>query len=104
MNSNYQEINQFLDTLLFKLIQTQQIDISELKMLLLICYYQLIEDKPNKLTNSFLITTLKQFIDIEDYCNIILPSQELHWEEQNAEQYLKALMHPRIIEITKENS
>lgn len=104
MNSNCQEINQFLDTLLFKLIQTQQIDISELKTLLLICYHQLIEDKPDKLTNSFLITTLKQFIDIEDYCNIILPSQEPHWKEEEAKQYLKALMHPRIIQITEENT
>ena len=36
MNNDYQEtINNFLDTLLFKLIKTQQIDKSELKMLLL---------------------------------------------------------------------
>lgn len=107
MNNDYQAtINSFLDTLLFKLIKTQQIDKSELKMLLLICYHQLISDNPDKLTNSFLITVLKQFIDIEDYNNIILPAIEIRWNEENGDQYLHALLHPRVMEMVnnKENS
>lgn len=103
MNEN-NIINNILDSLLFKIIKTQEIELSDLKNLLLICYNQLIADNPDKLTNSFLITVLKQVIDIEDYYITINNQKKSQWHDEKVEEYLTALIHPRVMELNSKNN
>ena len=98
-NSNYNEVVvQYLNTALINLIQDQQLTLSQLKVILLICYHQFIEEKPNKLILGLLISTLKQIVDIEDN-NVILETMEsisASWDEKKADEYLENLIHPRV--------
>lgn len=96
---NNDVINNILDSLLFKIIKTQQLELSDLKQLLLICYYQLIDDNPSKLTNSFLITILKQIIDIEDYYIFMNNQKQAQWYDEKIDDYFSALIHPRVAKM-----
>lgn len=97
--SDYNEINHVLDGLLFKIIKTQELEIADLKNLLLICYHQLIDDHPDKLTTSFLITILKQIVDIEDYYIFMDRQNQTQWHDDKVDDYLEKLIHPRVKEI-----
>jgi hypothetical protein len=71
MDNNYYEvINDFLNLTLNNLIINKQIELDDLKTILLICYNYLIDKDPDQLTYSLLVTNLKRIVDIENYCKL----------------------------------
>ena len=104
-NINYIDaVTSFLNNSLITLVKEQQLTLSQLKVILLICYHQLIDEKPNNLINGLLISTLKQIVDIEDSNN--QESQNLEWDNNNIDAYLTNFIHPRVqklIQTLEEN-
>ena len=103
MHNYYETVNDFLNLTLNELILNHQIELCDLKKILLICYQQLIDPNPNVLTNSLLITNLKRIVDIENYCNAIaLQNQPKVWNENCMDEYIAQIVHPRILEMRKQ--
>ena len=69
-NNYYDVINDFLNLTLNNLVINQQIELDDLKTILLICYNYLVDKDPDQLTYSLLVTNLKRIVDIENYCKL----------------------------------
>lgn len=103
--SGYTEtVTKYLNTALFNLIQDQQLTLSQLKIILLICYHQFISENPNKLISSLLISVLKQIVDIEDNNNTLMLMEQIStkWNKENADEYLENFIHPRVKKIIED--
>lgn len=103
MHNYYDTVNDFLNLTLNELVLNHQIELCDLKKILLICYQQLIDPNPNVLTNSLLITNLKRIVDIENYCNAMaLQNQPKNWDANDIDKYVTQIVHPRVIEMRKQ--
>lgn len=98
----YEVVTEFLKSSLKQLIKEREFTLSDLKILLLICYHQLIEQEPNKLINGLLISCLQEIVDIED--ENILESATNTWNINKIEEYITAFIHPRIKKLTGDNN
>ena len=82
-----------LDIINKKILDTHNIELDDLKKLLLISYYELTNENEDIVTKSFLITTLYHFIKLEDEYQESLKEQTSF----NSDEIIKRFINKRNI-------
>lgn len=92
-----EEIINYLHDISRALTLSGEIEFEDLKNLLLICFYILIEEETSVLIKSYLITILKEIIEIENN----LKQNNNSENKLDLKEHLSELLHYRILPIAK---
>lgn len=93
-----EEIINYLHDISRALTLSGEIEFEDLKNLLLICFYILIEEETSILIKSYLITILKEIIEIE---NNLKQNNNSENKNFDLKEHLAELLHYRILPIAK---
>lgn len=91
-----EQIIEFLDQINYDIILKENVSLEDLKKLLLIIYNELINDKMNPVVKSFLIVTLKHFIELE---NKFLSSLDQEQDNMSNEDFIQYFLSKENKEI-----
>lgn len=93
-----EQIIEFLDQINYNIVLKENVSLEDLKKLLLIIYNELINDMINPVVKSFLIVTLKHFIELE---NKFLSSLDQEQDNMSNEDFIQYFLSKENKEIFK---